>query len=179
MVAIKKNIIAGDSQGQTPRALLTFQEKASEIFKKAGGTVTGTEGDLVIACFGSPLEKVFIRSKNNPSPNEGSIKTAAQKAASLVCEIARRREFASWNFGIDMGNCNFAWSEVSGYFALGAPLQKAKVFSRLANRYKAQIVISASVNAILPGLPIKKLDVLKGKSGLEEEPFYQLVPETD
>jgi class 3 adenylate cyclase len=177
VVAIKKTNQVVTEKPQNTRELISFQEKISELFKKEGGTIIGTEGDLVTVCFGSPLEKVFTRGRKKKPANEDSIKTAARNAVSLVCEIARRPEFASWNFGIDIGSCNFAWTAVSGYFALGTPVQKAKVFSRLASRYKAQIVISASVDEVLLDLPAKKLDVLKRKGGSEEEAFYQLIPE--
>jgi len=177
IVVIKNTDISpsGDPRGSRTSSVLTFYEKASELFKKAGGTVIGTDGDLAIACFGSPLERVFQRGGKKLSPYENNINALAapaQRAADIVREIARRPECAPWNFGLDMGNCTFAWTALSGYFALGSPVQRARILSRLASRYQTRIVISSSVNDALPDLVAKKLNTLKGKAG--GETFYKL-----
>ncbi|MCL2319118.1 MAG: hypothetical protein FWC45_03455 [Treponema sp.] len=163
--------------GAPAQGVLAFQEKVSEIFRHAGGTITGTEGDLVTACFGSPLERVFLGSKKEPSPYEGNIHARtmpALRAVDLVSEIARDSRYSSWNFGLDMGSCTFSWTALSGYTALGTPVQRARVLSRLAGRYRARIIISTTVNEALPDLAVKKLDVLKEAGAGGEEPFYQL-----
>jgi hypothetical protein len=179
VVAIKKtgSAAGGDSQAPFAWSVLVFQEKVSELFKKAGGTIIGTEGDLVTACFGSPLERVYLRGKKKASVYEGNINartTPAALAVDFVSEIAEKPECSAWNFGLDMGACAFAWTALSGYFALGGPVQRARILSRLAARYNARVVISASVNEALPDLAVRKLDVLKEKGGSEGEPFYRL-----
>ncbi|MDR1802622.1 MAG: hypothetical protein LBQ94_03365, partial [Treponema sp.] len=176
VVAVKKAnpVPSGGSQGLSNEALLAFQKDASETFRKAGATITGIEGSMVIVCFGSPLERIAIAEKENPSPNETAVKTFAQRAVDLVSKISRRPEAASWEFGIDTGNCSFSWTAVSGYSALGVPVQRAKILSHLAGRYKTRIVISASINKVLPALPVRKLDDLKRKDGSVDEAFYRL-----
>jgi class 3 adenylate cyclase len=176
VAAVKKaNIVSSvNPQGLRSEDLLAFQKDASETFRKAGATITGIEGSMVIVCFGSPLERIAIAEKENPLPDETAVRTFAQRAVDLVSKISRRPEAASWEFGMDAGNCSFAWTAVSGYSALGVPVQRAKILSHLAGRYKTRIVISASINKVLPALPVRKLDDLKRKDGSVDEAFYRL-----
>ena len=166
-----------DAQGSYTRNILDFYEKVFDIFTKAGGTIIGTEGDIVLVCFGSPLERVFLGGKRKISPYEENIHALAapaQRAVDVVLEAARRPECRFWHFGLDMGNCNFSWTALSGYFALGSAVQRARILSRLVARYKAQIIISSAVNEALPDLTAKKLDTTSGRSGAGEESFYSL-----
>lgn len=179
VVAVKYSepVFRGDTSGRYAEEILIFYKKVSEIFMKAGGTVIGTEGDIVIVCFGSPLERVFLGGKRKISPYEYNINALAApalRAVDIVTETARHPEYTSWHFGLDIGNCTFSWTALSGYFALGAPVQKARILSRLVAKYKTRIIISSQVNEALPDHTAKKLDVLKGKDGPGEEPFYSL-----
>ena len=178
-VAIKNSDLATprNSPGPYSKAILAFHEKAAELFTKAGATVTGTEGDMVTVCFGSPLERVFLGGKRKVSPYEDNIHALAApalRAADIVSDIAPRPECASWLFGLDIGNCTFFWTARSGYSAIGYPVQRARILSRLAGRYRSQIVISSSVNEALPDLAARKLDVLKEKDVPDGEPFYRM-----
>ncbi|MDR0497870.1 MAG: hypothetical protein LBH42_09670 [Treponema sp.] len=184
IVAIKNASPAGmgDTPAERVQSVLSFQEKVSDLFRKAGGTITGAEEELVTACFGSPLERIFLKRKRKASPYDGNVNAnagPASKAIEFVSGIAKLPECATWNFGLDVGECTFSWTALSGYFAMGTPTQKARILSRMASRYSAQIVISAETKETLPNLHVKKLDVLKGKSGSGEEPFYKLVAESD
>ena len=179
VVAIKNSALATprNSPGPHSKAVLAFHEKAAELFTKAGAAVTGTEGDMVTVCFGSPLERVFLGGKRKVSPYEDNIHALAApalRAADIVSDIARRPECASWLFGLDIGSCTFFWTARSGYSAIGYPVQRARILSRLAGRYRTQIVISSSVNEALPDLAAKKLDVLKEKDVPDGEPFYRM-----
>jgi len=155
---------------------LAFQEKAAELVKKAEATIIGTEGDIVIACFASPLERVFLESREQ-SPYEGIIRAPsamALHAVDFVSDVARQAGCESWHFGIHMGNCTFIWTELSGYFALGIPVQRAKILSRLTGRYKSRIIVSSSIHEFLPDMVGKKLGILKENDGSESELFYRL-----
>ena len=179
IVAIKNPALpqTGDSPVKRIKAAIAFQQTASDLLKKAGGTISGMEEDLLIACFGSPLERVFLKKKKNASPYEDNINSNAApalKAVDFVSEIARHPDCRQWYFGLDIGNCTFTWTAISGYFALGMPVQKAKILSRLASRYSSQVVISAAVNEAFSELASKRLDVLKVKEGGIEETFYRL-----
>ena len=179
MVAIKCSDAGsgGEALNNSSHKILAFHKKVYEIITKAGGTIAGTEGDIVIACFGSPLERVFLGGKRRISPYEDNIHALvapAQRAVEVVLEAARRPECSAWHFGLDIGNITFAWTAISGYFALGSAVQRARILSRLVSRYKVQIIISSIVNEALPDLTAKKLDTTKGKDGTGEESFYSL-----
>ena len=166
-----------DIMGNYSRKILAFHKKVYEIITKAGGTIVGTEGDIVIACFGSPLERIFLGGKRRVSPYENNIHALAapaHRAVDVVLEAARQGECKSWHFGLDMGNCTFVWTPISGYFALGIAVQKARILSRLVSRYNVQVIISSQVNEALPDLTAKKLDSTKVKGGTGDEAFYSL-----
>jgi len=170
VVAIKN----ADSSVRHAKQVLSFQEKAADICKKAGGVIAGTDEDLITVCFGSPLERIFLASLKETSPYENNINAntaPALRAVDLVTEVAQRSDCASWNFGLDTGNCAFAWSALSGYIALGAAVQQAKIFSRIAGSYEARIIVSGAILEAME-LPLKKLDELKAKN--IKEPFYRL-----
>jgi hypothetical protein len=175
VIAVKNSAAYAGPQESFARTVLSFQEKASELFKKAGGTVTDTENDMVTACFGSPLERVFAAGRRMSAQYEGNIDAnslPARRAIEVISEIEQLSECKAWQFGLDMGNCIFAWTPLSGYFAIGTPVQKARILSRLAGRYHTRLAISSTVNEALPDLPVKKLDTLKGNDG--GEAFYRL-----
>jgi class 3 adenylate cyclase len=164
------------------KEMISFQEKASNLVKKAGGTIIGTEGDIVTACFGSPLERVG----NKKETGSGSKKKAATEikahtptalalqAVDFVSHIARNPEYASWHFGLHLGNCTFAWTALSGYFALGIPVQRARLLSALTGRYQSRIIISDSFTEALPDMVGKRLGILKENDGTKGEAFYRL-----
>jgi hypothetical protein len=150
------------------KAILDFQKKVSSLIKKASGTIIGTEGNLVTVCFGSPLERMFLGNDINPPELQ---------AVEFVTRIAERPDCASWQFGLDTGNCVFAWASFSGYFALGIPIQRAKILSRITSRHKVRIIISEAISESLPDLPVKKLAIIKGDDGSAGEPFYKILLE--
>ena len=163
--------VAGDQQA---KAFLDFQRKVSVLSKKAGGVITGVEGNLVTACFGSPLDRVFFRDDTKASTYENNISAPVLRAVDFVSALVSQPECESWYFGLDMGSCAFAWTNLSGYSAMGEPVQRARILSRMANRYKVRIVISEPVCEALPDLLVKKLGIIKGKNNDEGEPFFRL-----
>ncbi|MCL2007064.1 MAG: hypothetical protein FWG77_03170 [Treponema sp.] len=165
MIAVKQSPMPASKNLTNPTiSLFEFQKKVSEIFKRAGGTIVGADGDIVLACFGSPLVQEKL-----------DITGFTRKAAGLVSEIIRHKECAFWNFGIDTGSCVFTWSALSGYFAIGSAVQRAKLLSRLADRYKTRILLSAAIDEALPlDIETKKVDILKSRDGAKEEIIYSL-----
>jgi hypothetical protein len=152
----RENCLAG------ARAVLEFQNKAADLFKNAGAIITGCEDDLVLASFGSPLDRTT------------TIALSAAKAADCIARILKKPECSSWRFGLDAGECAFTWSALSGYSAFGRPMVRSRILSGLASRYKARVVVTAAVSEALPDILTRKLDVLKGKDGSGGAAFYEL-----
>jgi hypothetical protein len=143
-------------------AVLTFWNQAAEVFKKSGAIITGCEDDLVLASFGSPLDRTT------------AIALSAVKAAGCIAGIIKTPECSSWRFGLDSGECAFTWAALSGYSAFGRPVVRARILSGLASRYKARVVVSVAISEALPDILTRKLDVLKEKDGSGSAAFYEL-----
>jgi hypothetical protein len=153
-----------------PQLTAAFREEAAALFKKAGGVILGCDGDMVLVCFGSPLERIgmgpgrdpYIRYSRNP----------ALRAAEFAAELADQK--AQWQFGIDAGECSFSYQPVSGYNAYGRPVVRARILSSLNPRYQARVLISESVRSQI-NLPVRRVTVLKDQDGSRGEAFYKLV----
>jgi hypothetical protein len=155
------------------QAVERFRETASVIFKKAGGVIIGCDGDLVLACFGSPLERIGMGPGQDPYVRYAH--TPALRAAEFVTELAGQEQAAQWKFGIDTGECSFAYQPVAGYCGYGRPVVRARILSGLALRYKTRALVSESVRAQIKDIPVRKLQMLKEQDGSGGEPFYGLV----
>jgi class 3 adenylate cyclase len=161
------------------RSLKIFQKKAAEVFKKAGAVIIGMDGDLVLAAFGSPLERIVQeKSKTGPLYNDDPLNRRAYnpavRAAGIIAGLIREnREAASWYFGIDTGKCAFFWSGLPGYTACGRPVIRARILSNLAPRYKVKVIITESVSAAIQDIPARKLNALS--AGGKKEYFYELL----
>ncbi|MDR1972306.1 MAG: hypothetical protein LBQ46_10350 [Treponema sp.] len=152
------------------RALLAFREEASTLVKKAGGVIVGCDGDLMLACFGSPLERIGMGPGGDPYVRYA--RSPALRAAEFATDLAGQK--TGWQFGIDAGECSFWYRPVSGYNAYGRPVVRARILSSLASRYKAKVLISESVRSQIKDIPVRRLTVLKEQDGSGGEAFYQL-----
>ncbi|MDR2618235.1 MAG: hypothetical protein LBC62_05125 [Treponema sp.] len=181
VVAVRNPGLMAQEDRVNPRsgaeASLAFREKAAGYFRRAGGTVVGSEDDLLLACFGSPLERIALGGRKASSPyadNAHARYAPAVRAAGFVTELLSKEESRLWSYAIDTGECTFTWSPLSGYSAFGRPAVRARILSTLASRYRARVIITAQVNDALPDLPARKLDVLKERDGTGGEAFYEL-----
>ncbi|MCL2479725.1 MAG: hypothetical protein FWF22_09490, partial [Treponema sp.] len=163
-----------DKPESSVKSILKFREKAAQAFSRAGGVITGNGGDVVIACFGSPLERIVL-GKNAASPEFAGSAAAAAKAAGFLAELLKSPDSNSWSFGVDAGLCAFAWTPLSGYSAFGRPVIRSRILSGFNERYHTRILVSGSVNETLQDLPAKKLGILREKDGYGSEPFYELL----
>ncbi|GHV87374.1 hypothetical protein AGMMS50255_6700 [Spirochaetia bacterium] len=189
IIAVRKmNLLSREDRGNPQAgaaAATAFREEVTRFFKKAGGVIIGCDGDLVLGCFGSPLERIALGGmRSDPSsaadPYARFIYTPASRASSFVAEVlagaaVEKAETTSWCFGIDTGECGFRYLPVSGYSAFGRPVVRARILSSLAPRYNVQVVVSAAVSKSLPDMPVRRLNVLKEQDGSEGEAFFQLV----
>jgi class 3 adenylate cyclase len=159
-----------------------FREEAARHFKKVGGTVIGTEGDLVLIAFGSPLERIAMRRIKTETPyaddeQARSIHSPEAKAVGFILDfLAETPEAAAWRFGIDAGDCAFAYQELSGYTGSGRPVVHARILSGLTSRYHARILITARVSDRIEGFLTHKLDFITDIAGKEKEAFYEVLP---
>ncbi|GHV02571.1 hypothetical protein FACS189485_03350 [Spirochaetia bacterium] len=185
IIAVRKQgLLSQEDRGNSlagAAAAAAFRERVSRLFKKAGGVIIGCDGDLVLGCFGSPLERAASGGiKADPYARSPSI--LAVRASNFIADVMAgtaaapdKAETAAWTFGIDIGECSFRYLPVSGYSAFGRPVVRARILSGLAPRYKVQVVVSALVSESLSNMPVRRLNVLKEQDGSEGEAFFQLV----
>jgi class 3 adenylate cyclase len=171
------------------RETLDFRAAVSRLFTRSGAVIAGSEGDLVLVAFGSPPER-------NAAREGGKNADPGTKAAGFVAELVRgsqpedlaedsrrvsfsgeKPDILPWNFGIDVGECTFAWSPQSGYTVFGRPVVRSRILSSLASRYQTRILISPGINEKLASLVVRKLGTFNMGKGEEKEVFYELLTE--
>jgi class 3 adenylate cyclase len=166
-----------EDKGGAPAAA-RFRAAAADLFKKAGAVIVGADGDLVLAAFGSPLERIALEGLKSESaykddPLYRGPHNPAARAAGFIIDLLTGNQYTrAWRFGVDTGECAFTWSGLAGYGAFGRPVVRARVLSSLASRYKTQVLITASVSEGLRDIPARKLNILSSRSG--KEFFYEL-----
>jgi hypothetical protein len=148
-----------------------FREEVSSLFKRAGGVILGCDGDMMLACFGSPLERIGTGPGRDPYIRYS--RSPALRAAEFVAELAGQKP--RWQFGVDAGECSFGWQPVSGYNAYGRPVVRARILSSLGARYRARVLISEQVRSQINHIPVRRITVLREQDGSRGEAFYELV----
>jgi class 3 adenylate cyclase len=186
IVAIRQgDLLAAESREKPPDSaekIRAFRETAARCFKKAGGTVVGTDGDLILIAFGSPLERTAMRRGKTETPYDddeqarGSHSPEAKAVGFILDFLAETPEASDWRFGIDAGDCAFGYTELSGYTAFGRPMVRARILSGLTSRYHARILITARVSERIEGFLTRRLDLITDIAGKEKEVFYEVVP---
>ncbi|MDR0731484.1 MAG: hypothetical protein LBF63_07430, partial [Treponema sp.] len=171
----------GDPSGGA-EAVRAFHEAAAGFVKKAGGIFLGCEGDTALLCFGSPPERLARRETSHAAaaplnPAEAAIHfiTELEKTNNSITNGKNNAgsNSALWHFGLDCGDCLFAWSELSLYSAYGRPVVRSRILSGLCSRFNARILISESIREKV-SLSVRKLQTLGGKDGEGREAFYEL-----
>jgi class 3 adenylate cyclase len=163
------------------RAAAEFRNAVSRTFRKVGAVILGYEGDTVLVCFGSPLERIYLGQIKTETQYGDEIKARsnhhpAVKAMGFITELLQpasgNSAVKSWRFGLDCGVCAFFWSEGTGYTAVGRPMIRARILSSLASRYRARILITDSIRERL-NQPVRKLHTLGEQGGEGKEYFYE------
>jgi class 3 adenylate cyclase len=183
IVAIRKGDLLAAESGKDPLdsagEIRAFREAAARRFKNAGGVVVGINEDMVLIAFGSPLERAALRHGKTETPynDTGQVpdgRNPAARAAGFISDLLKEvPEADAWRFGIDAGDCAFAYSELSGYAAFGRPVVYARILSGLASRYHARILVTARVSESIEGFLTRKLDAVA--DGAEKETFYEIL----
>ncbi|MDR3275890.1 MAG: hypothetical protein LBT11_01560 [Treponema sp.] len=170
-----------DAPVESRIAVQNFRREATRHFQKAGAAILGCDGDLLIAAFGSPPERQAMRLMKTETPYEddaiaqGSHSPAAKAVGCILDLISGNPETASWRFGLDTGDCAFAWSEPGGYTAYGPPIVRARLLSGLCARYKARILVTRAVSEKTDGFICRRLDFLIDQKNGEKEAFYEII----
>ena len=107
----------------------TFYSLVKKVVFDAGAIIAGFEGDTILVCFGSPLDKT-----GNP----------VYRACTFVKDLLNNEKI-SWRFGIDAGECTFCWSPETGYAVNGRPAVRARVLASKTLRLKSRALVTGFV----------------------------------
>jgi len=158
VVAIKDiNLLKQEDREKSQEAgkiKMEFYSSVKKIVYSYGGIIAGFEGDTIIACFGSPLDR-------------------ASYPYYIACEMTRellKSDKKSWRFGIDTGECSFSWTAETGYSVNGRPGARARVLASKTIHLKVRSLMTECVKEII-NKNAKKAGSLYNNS----EPVYELV----
>jgi len=146
IIAVKKPGMISKEDRSNPleskKAVAKFREDFLKTFKRAGAVILSFEGDVALACFGSPLERVRgIKQAGNCSIRAANmVETLLKIASSQV----NGTQLADCRFGIETGDCVFSWSAAAGYTANGRAVIRARLFASLAKRCQVRAIIGES-----------------------------------
>ncbi|MCL2277080.1 MAG: hypothetical protein FWC21_04215 [Treponema sp.] len=133
VIAIKDPNLLGredkENSSDAGRVKRAFYSAAKRFIFNAGAVVAGYEGDTILACFGSPIDKSY-----HP----------VTKACGFVKGLLKSEKI-SWHFGIDAGNCSFFWSAETGFTVTGRPAVRARILVNKTVRFKTRSLVTNSV----------------------------------
>ena len=162
IIAVKDHRLPAREDSEKPleaaRAAREFREVFSRNCKSEGAQLLGFEGDIALACFGSPLERAEFGM------------SSVSKAVHCVTELLNNPLLDECSFGIEAGECAFSWSVEAGYTANGQAVVRARIFASLAKRYNVRAIIGTAAKEAA-GLQARKISSLKSNCGAEN--FYE------
>ncbi|MDR2953006.1 MAG: hypothetical protein LBU82_07165 [Treponema sp.] len=175
IIAVKKtdlfNMENREEAAESGKAAARFRNDFLRTFKRAGAVILGFEGDIALACFGSPLEQ-----KNDII----EINNCSLRAALMVKKILKDSSYknsgsqlSDCRFGIEAGECVFSWSEAAGYKANGRAAIRARLYASLAKRCNVRAIIGESAMREA-GLEERKLSSLDKAGPDEAVNYYEL-----
>ena len=146
---------------------------------KSGAVITGVNGDTVLVAFGSHAERVALHTMKNEMPYDDDAKprgahNPVRKAVGFLSElIDNSKEAGAWYFGIDYGECTFAWTPLAGYTVFGPPSYNARLLAANGSRQKVRVSVSKNcVAKIDEALTRKHAHTIGGNANAE---FYELL----
>jgi hypothetical protein len=143
IIAVKKPGMLSKEDRASPleskKAAAKFRDDFLKTFKQAGAVVLSFEGDVALACFGSPLERI----KSMKQVGNCSIRAAnlVERLLKIASSQVNGTQLADCRFGIESGNCVFSWSAAAGYTANGRAVIRARLFASLAKRCQVRAII--------------------------------------
>jgi class 3 adenylate cyclase len=150
----KADLPALENQGTSEEAAARtrrFREEARRRLTEAGAVILGYEGELVMAAFGSPLERIATRrvlsAKSRKTPPQ---KPAVRAALFAGAALQKKAVTGPWNIGIDSGPVTFYFSPSPHYTGSGRSVVRARLLSSLAPRCKAAVLSTKNAAENLP-----------------------------
>jgi len=111
------------------RAKRAFYSAAKRFIFNSGAVITGFEGETILVCFGSPIDKAY---------------RPVTKACNFVRELLKNGKI-TWHFGIDAGDCSFFWFPETGFTITGRPAVRARILVSKNARFKTRALVTNSV----------------------------------
>ena len=169
-------------------ALRAFHDAAASEITRRGGVILGVDEFILTAGFGTPLHTAAHASAAHASASAstddagnsagGDPATAARQACAAVLDIAAAAPElgGEWRFGLDLGDCDFFYSSVDGYCAVGRAVNYARLLSGLSSKYNSRILVTQGIAAELgDGFKTRRLDSLVEKASGNEHAFHELI----
>lgn len=182
VIAVKDPSLYTQEGRETPeqaaRAAAEFRGAITPLFKQAGAVIVACGGNTVLACFGSPPERLFQERAAIANGEPIRQNNPAARAGDCIADLLRQAR-RPWFFGIDWGECAFSWSAETGYTANGRPVVRARILASLGPRCRAQVIITNAVREQI-AQPSKKISI-PGSGGPDRDSFpvgaelYELV----
>jgi hypothetical protein len=155
VIAIKNDNLLKEEDREEPQDAgknrKDFFSSVKDSAFASGAVITGFEGDIVLVCFGSPLDKTF---------------DPAKKACAFVKKLLND-EKTNWHFGIDFGECTFFWTEETGFSVYGHPAVSARMLVSKTSFLKVRALVSDTVQENINVKLVKK-------DTLNKKPVYEL-----
>jgi hypothetical protein len=133
VIAVKDIDLLSNEDNEKPedagKCKKIFFSSVKETAFAYGAVVAGFEGNMVLVCFGSPLDRT-----GDP----------VKKACAFIKEL-NIKENNSWRFGADFGKSAFYWTAETGYSVNGQPAVRARMLASNAVQLKARALVTASV----------------------------------
>jgi len=161
IIAVKKPGLLSKEDKANPleakKAAAKFREDFVKTFKRAGAVILSFEGDVALACFGSPLERI----KGMKHISNCSLRAAdmVERLLKIANSQVNGTQLADCRFGIETGECVFSWSAASGYTANGRAVIRARLFASLAKRCQVRAIIGETAKQEA-GIEARKLSSL-------------------
>jgi len=161
IIAVKKPGLLNKEDRANPleskKAAAKFRDDFLKTFKRAGAVVLSFEGDIALACFGSPLERI----KNMKQIGNCSLRAAnlVEQLLKIASSQVNGTQLEDCRFGIETGECVFSWSAAAGYTANGRAVIRARLFASLAKRFHVRAIIGESAKQEA-GIEARKLSSL-------------------
>jgi len=161
IIAVKKPGLLSREDRANPleskKAAAKFRDDFLRAFKRAGAVILSFEGDVALACFGSPLERIQgVKQIGNCSIRAANL---VEKLLKIANSQVNGTQLADCRFGIESGDCVFSWSAAAGYTANGRAVIRARLFASLAKRCQVRAIIGESAREEA-GIEARKLSSL-------------------